>query len=911
MATIFMAIDANKAKDGATQFVAATGKIKEGAKTTRTELGRVNTKMNALGKTASVAKRAIGGLFAGLGTAMILRSATQAIIQYEAAMGELKTVTGATDKEMQALNETARKLGATTRFSASQTAEALTILARMGFTATESINTVRPVLDLAVAQSIEMGQAAEITASALRQFKLEAKEASRVADVLQNTANSAGTNVLQLGEAFKMIGPLAGALGYSIEETAAALGVLGDRAIQGSMAGTNLRGIIAALMGASEDAEKTLKQMGLTLKDLDPAANSIIEIFQKLADANMTAAEATSIFGRRNVSAALAITENVARMKELKSANMEAAGSAREAAEIMDNTLKGAILSLKSAWEELMLKTGDSGYAGALQNVIHTVTGAVRIFAGMEEEVDRCEKASRLLALAIEIAGVALAGFMAKKGIMFFASLTVEIKSATTAVGLLNTALLSVISAVAGWKLGSYFYDEFKIVQEVASQVIVNLWKGWEYLKFGFAQMVAGMRIAWDGLLNTMKNAMASYISDLAAMFDKIEGMINKIPGIDDINLGASKLQSWADGLSSSANAAIGKNKWAENKKNLEEQLRLIEQVNEETFKEINVEFAGKSRKGDSLADSVVSSVTASGKAAPDMAKVSQVQGPSMDMQLNADTSALEKTREAIASIRDQDYLTRLERIESLRIYATENAATLANVAEANEALNTEIRSLERGRLNQWKIHLTKMREDSQNFGFFVAEKMTTAAQSIEDSLGNAFMRMGQQGMSFKDSMVGFARDIQNAFMQMAAKIMARQVMIAAFGGGSGGLLAGIFHEGGIVGDGGNKARVVPSAVFDNAPRYHKGLFPGEMPAILEKGETVLPKGFKPEGSSNNTPNVQINYKINIDNQSSQPVQAKAGPTRFDGREYVTDIVVSDLHRNGPISQNIQGLRLR
>ena len=224
-----------------------------------------------------------------------------------------------------------------------------------------------------------------------------------------------------------------------------------------------------------------------------------------------------------------------------------------------------------------------------------------------------------------------------------------------------------------------------------------------------------------------------------------------------------------------------------------------------------------------------------------------------------------------IESIRNMQYLTRRERIIMLQEYVKKNKEALDQVASAHKLLNDEIKNLEESRVNQWKVYLAELREDMQDFGLFAAEKMVSAADSIESAFSDAFYSAIEEGKNFKEVMGGLADSIRQSFTRMFSDMIARAMMAKLMGGAFGGMMGGMFagagagaaassasvgsagvdpslatgvhvlHGGGKVGSAGGLRNVAASA-FANAPRFHDGLMPNEMATILEKGEWVLPK---------------------------------------------------------------------
>lgn len=380
-----VAIDSNKAKVGAAQYVAATKSMKKGSDLAAKSVSKLERRSFKLAKTAISLRGSLGGLFVGIGFAATMRRAITTMAKFEETMSTVKGVTGASAEEFKALSETARELGASTRFTASQAGEGLLFLARAGFETNEAIAALPATLDLATAGAIDLGEAADFASNILTQFGLSAAETVRIADTLVVVSNASNTNVRQLAEAMKFAGPIAGKLGISIEETASAIGVLGDAGIQGSMAGTNLRQVMLALIAPTSKAKKVLKEMGITMDQVNPSANSLAEIFTVLKEANLSAEQSLALFNTRSLAGALQITGFVDKLKDLTLASEGGAGAAAAMARVMDDNLSGSFLRLNSAIEEAFLKTGDKGMLGAMRQIVDSMTEVVSSVTGGSE----------------------------------------------------------------------------------------------------------------------------------------------------------------------------------------------------------------------------------------------------------------------------------------------------------------------------------------------------------------------------------------------------------------------------------------------------------------------------------------------------------------------------------------------
>jgi TP901 family phage tail tape measure protein len=538
MATVRLGVDSRPAVAGAKQYSAAMRRDVIGSsKAAAGSVAGVDARMKELGATAASVKGALGPVFGAFAAVGIVRDATKTIAGFEETLATLQGVTGldALSDDFQALEERSRELGATTRFSAQEAAEGLLFLSRAGFTAEQSLAAIGPTLDLAVAGALDLGDAADFASNIVSQFGLSAEDTARVVDTLVNSANSANTDVRQMAEALKFAGPVAGALGRSVEETAAAIGVLGDSGIQASLAGTNLRGILLALAKPSKEAQAIFERLGVDITKLNPETNSLAEITQTLASAQLSAADASGIFGRRNAAAALVLANGAEKVRELTAANEESAGVARENAAIIENTLSGAFRSLRSAIEELFLSAGDAGLLSVLKEVVITITGAVRILAGMEDAVTQNKDAAMLLASALKGIGIALAALAVGKVVGLFLTLAKAIATSVGSVRALSAAFatnpIGLIALAIGLAITAYDQLKDRTVEIGDETVTVGDIIGgiWDHIKDRFIFVVDTISTLWTKLTGFLGNAWEKVSSFIV---EKVED-VTKFFGID------------------------------------------------------------------------------------------------------------------------------------------------------------------------------------------------------------------------------------------------------------------------------------------------------------------------------------------------------------------------------------------
>jgi len=339
----------------------------------------------AFGSVAAFAAAAIASM-AGVGMAISV------IKDFGASISNLEAVARPTNEQLAEMRDLAQELGSTTRFSATEAADAMTFLAMAGFEASAVLASIPDVLDLAAASGMGLAETADILSNILSGFRMEASQAAEVADILAAASSRSNTDVRQLGEAMKYAAPMAASLGFSLEETAAAAGVLSDNGMQAGMAGTRLVAIMAALASPTKMARDTLDDLGVSLADVDPSVNSLTEIIERLRVANIKAADASVIFGREAAASVLALTASSDRLSDLSGQLENVAGEASAMAAIMSNNLSGDVTEFNSALQGLFLTIGDAGAESAMRalvqggtalvGVLDTLVGSTEIWAG-------------------------------------------------------------------------------------------------------------------------------------------------------------------------------------------------------------------------------------------------------------------------------------------------------------------------------------------------------------------------------------------------------------------------------------------------------------------------------------------------------------------------------------------------
>ena len=366
-------------------------KLEPAAKKAETAADKLGKQLNGFGGTLSafnsklnVSKGALGefskGFIAafGIGAATFgLSSIIGTLADFEYEMATVAAVSGATGAELQALRDTAKEMGATTEFSATQAATGLKLLVQAGYSSRDAMATLPAILNLATTEAMDLGVATEYVNSIMAGFGLGVQDAAKVTDILVYASNAASTGVAELGEGMKYVGPISAALGISIEDTAAALGILSDAGLKGGQAGTALRASLAALASPSKMAADEIKRLGLSLDDVNPATNSITDIVDKFAGKSLDAAAAIKIFGREAAPAFLGLIANKDKLAQVTAEMQNVAGEAQRIADYMRDNFKGSLQNLSSAVEAVIIAMGDAGLTAVLRGVVDILTFVV------------------------------------------------------------------------------------------------------------------------------------------------------------------------------------------------------------------------------------------------------------------------------------------------------------------------------------------------------------------------------------------------------------------------------------------------------------------------------------------------------------------------------------------------------
>ena len=378
-------------------------------RTNQSFLSSVN-KMDAfVDKTFSFMAKGAAAASAGITGA--LAASTAAGASFESQMSTVQAISQASESEMARLKALAKQMGIETKFSATEAGQGLEYMAMAGWDVDSMLAGLPGIMNLAAASEEDLGQVSDIVTDAMTAFNLEASRSAEFADVLAQASARSNTDVAMMGQTFKYVAPVAGALGFSIQDTATAIGLMANAGIKGEQAGTSLRAIFSRIVKPTAEAEAAMSRIGLTVSNSDGSMRSLDEIlrdlragFSSLSESER-ASTAASLAGQEAMSGMLALVNaSDEDYEKLSDSIYHAKGAAEEMAGIRMDNLKGDVTLLKSSAEGAGIAIYE-GLSEPLREGVQTGTEWLNSFTeSVEENLPTIRR-------EVKSAGSALMGF--------------------------------------------------------------------------------------------------------------------------------------------------------------------------------------------------------------------------------------------------------------------------------------------------------------------------------------------------------------------------------------------------------------------------------------------------------------------------------------------------------------------
>ena len=338
-------------------------------KKSQEELAKVSAALEQNNAAISQTKTQLAGTLgtlAALGGAIYAGPVKKAA-EFEAQMSTVKAISNASADDMKRLSEEAKHMGATTQFTAVEAGKALEYMAMAGWKTDQMLGGLPGIMNLAAASGEDLGQVSDIVTDALTAFNMTADQSGRFADVLAQASSNANTNVSMMGSTFQKVAPVAGALGYSVEDMSLGIGLMANATIKAEVAGTSLKTALANMAKPTKQMQAYMDKYGISLTNADGSMKTFRGVIDNLRSSlgglseSEQVAAATAIFGKESFAGMLAIVNaSDADFKKLSDSVNNAAGAAERMAQIKLDNFEGKVTLLKSAFEGLQIALGDA-----------------------------------------------------------------------------------------------------------------------------------------------------------------------------------------------------------------------------------------------------------------------------------------------------------------------------------------------------------------------------------------------------------------------------------------------------------------------------------------------------------------------------------------------------------------------
>lgn len=546
-------------------------RLQQEAATTSTALAKIDEagkKIGAFGDSVTSAGKAVmpaSMAVAGLGAAAVKTAA-----DFDSSMSKVAAVSGATGDDLDALRDKAREMGAKTKFSASEAADAMNYMAMAGWKTEDMLEGIEGIMNLAAASGEDLATTSDIVTDALTAFGLSAQDSGHFADILAAASSNANTNVSMMGETFKYCAPIAGALGFSAEDTAEAIGLMANAGIKGSQAGTALRTIMNNLTGDIKLSGSALGEVTIATTNADGSMRDLSDIlsdcrgaFAQLSESEQAAA-AEALVGKNAMSGFLALMNaGEGDIEKLSTAIANCDGTAERMAETMQDNLAGQLTILKSQLQELAISFGEM-LMPAIRAIVSKIQAFVDKLNHMSEGQQKAILTIGLMVAAlgpllviigtvISKVGVAMQGFVRlASGVK---KLGVAVKAGTGVFGKLGAALggisAPVIAVVAIIAVLIAAFKHLWDTNEEFRNAITAIWEGivskiqafcqgivdrLNALGFDFGSIVDVLKALWDGFcqfLAPIFEAAFNVVSTvLGTVLDVITGLLDIFIGL-------------------------------------------------------------------------------------------------------------------------------------------------------------------------------------------------------------------------------------------------------------------------------------------------------------------------------------------------------------------------------------------
>ena len=508
------------------------------------DISRVSKDFEGLKKVgegiSSVGKKLTAGLT--LPIAGIAVASTKTAGDFESAMNQVSAISGATGKDLQSLEDLAKNMGATTKFSASESAEALTYMGMAGWKTEDMLSGLPGVLNLASAGGTDLALTADILTDGLTSMGLTAKDTDKFVDIMAATCSNANTNIELMGETLKYVGPVAGSLGIEMDDLSVAIGLMGNAGLKGSNAGTALRAGLTNLVKPTKEMANAMKEYGVELITNKDGSVDLMGTMENLRtvlgdlDQTTQAQALSTIFGKEAMSGwASIVNASEGDFNKLSEAIANSDGVAQSMSDTMQQGMNGALIQMKSALEGVAITIGER-LTPFIEKLADGISKVCEWFNNLSPTTQTV-----IMVIAGLVACIGPLLILVGSGISLFANLSIVAGGLSTTIGALVGAfssvvgiVVAVVGAIAGFiaiVVNAYKENESfrKSVDEVFNNVKSIISNVMSVIKDVISMAWSVIKTIWD---NGLKQILQTALTALATMASNFTSRLNTITSI-------------------------------------------------------------------------------------------------------------------------------------------------------------------------------------------------------------------------------------------------------------------------------------------------------------------------------------------------------------------------------------------
>ena len=479
------------------------------------DLEKATGKLDGLNKLGdgmkNVGKKLTMGLT--LPIAGIAAASTNTAMNFEAAMNEVSAISGTTGKDLSKLSDLAKEMGRTTKFSASESAEALKYMGMAGWKTEDMLAGLPGILNLAAAGGTDLALTSDIVTDGLTAMGLSAKDTDKFVDIMAATCSNANTSIELMGETLKYAGPVAGALGIEMDDLSVAIGLMGNAGLKGSQAGTSLRAGLTNLVKPTKEMKSAMEKYGVELVknadgsvDLMGTMTNLRSVLGELDETTQAQALAT-IFGKEAMSGwASIVNASEKDFNKLNDAILESNGVAKDMSDTMMQGAKGALVEMKSALEGVAITIGER-----LSPFIEKLADWISSLCAKFQELSPATQTFIMI----------IAGIIAALGPLLILGGTL----------IKGFAALKVATMVLGVTMSGLCLPILGVIAAIAALIGIGIWlcQNWDTVKAKASEVWQGVCNAWDNLKQDTINAYNNIKDAIVNRFNEIKtNVVNK-----------------------------------------------------------------------------------------------------------------------------------------------------------------------------------------------------------------------------------------------------------------------------------------------------------------------------------------------------------------------------------------------